>query len=127
MSAIKDLKVLIADDQKVVRRILRKAMDALGAKVAGEAVNGAEAVELYKKIKPDIMLLDMNMPVMTGDEALKAIIAEYPEAFIIMITSAADAETVENCIEAGAAGYILKDTHVEEIKEMLQEIWEEFN
>ncbi|MBF0117370.1 MAG: response regulator transcription factor [Desulfobacterales bacterium] len=126
MSEKKKLRILIADDEIHIRMMLKMAMISMGTEVVGEAKNGAEAIELFKKAKPDIMLLDVNMPIKTGDEVLKAIKSEFPDACIIMMTSVADSETVENCINLGAATYILKDTPLNEMKQMIKEAWDEF-
>ncbi len=126
MSEKKKLTVLIADDEAHIRLMLKTIMKSMNTDVVGEAKNGSEAVEIYKNQKPDISLFDINMPVMTGLDALQEIIKEYPDAFIIMMTSVANAETVEKCIECGASGYILKDTPLQEMKEMIKEAWKEY-
>lgn len=126
MSEKKKLTVLIADDEAHIRLMLKTIMKSMNTDVVGEAKNGSEAVEIYKNQKPDISLFDINMPVMTGLDALQEIIKEYPDAFIIMMTSVANAETVEKCIECGASGYILKDTAIPEMKEMIKEAWKEY-
>lgn len=72
--------------------MLKMALTTMGAEVVGEARNGAEAVALFSRTQPHITLLDVNMPVQTGDQALRAIRAEQPDAFVIMLTSVADNE-----------------------------------
>ncbi|MBF0226214.1 MAG: response regulator [Desulfobacterales bacterium] len=126
MSDQKKLKILIADDEPHIRLMLKTIITSMGAEIAGEAKNGAEAIEFYKKNLPNITLLDINMPVKTGVDALKEIKAEFPNALILMMTSVADMKTVEKCIELGAANYMLKDTPIPEIKNMIKETWAEY-
>jgi len=123
MSEKKKIRVGLADDELHIRMLMKKFFQSINCDIAGEAKNGQEAVELYRREKPDIMLLDINMPVMAGDEALKAIISEFPDAFVIMLTSLADVENVQNCLENGAANYIRKDTPLAELKEIIKETW----
>ncbi len=126
MSEKKKLRILIADDELHIRKMLGMTMASMGAEIVGEATNGDEAVELYRKTRPHIMLLDVNMPLKTGDEVLMEIKSEFPDAFIIMMTSVAHSETVQKCIDGGAATYILKDTSLAEMKSMIADAWKEF-
>ena len=116
-------RILLADDEIHLRMLMKKVMTSMNCEIVGEAKNGMEAVELYKKEKPDLLLLDINMPVKTGEEALKEIVEEFPDAFIIMLTSFADMESVENCLNLGASNYIRKDTPLDEIKKIIKETW----
>ncbi len=94
--------------------------------VVGEASNGQEAVELYRSLKPQLTLLDINMPGMDGKSALKAIKDVFPEAIIIMLSSLTDMDLVKECLEAGAANYISKNLSLKEIRRDLKETWDEF-
>ncbi len=116
-------RILLADDEIHLRMLMKKVMTSMNCEIVGEAKNGMEAIELYKKEKPDLLLLDINMPVKTGEEALKEIVKEFPDAFIIMLTSLADMESVENCLNLGASNYIRKDTPLDEIKKIIKETW----
>ncbi len=117
------IRVGLADDEIHIRMLMKKVFTSMGCEIVGEAKNGEEAVELYRREKPDIMLLDINMPVKTGDEALRDIVSEFPDAFVIMLTSQADVESVQKCLDAGAANYIRKDTPIAELKEIIKETW----
>jgi len=119
-------RVVIADDEGHSRMLIKAVMTSMKCEIAGEALNGREAVDLFKKEKPDLMLLDINMPLMTGREALKEIMDYYQDAFVIMLTSVADMESVEKCLDMGAATYILKGTPVQEIKSIIKETWQTF-
>ncbi len=110
------IKVLIADDHHVVRRgLLFFLKTQKDIEVIGEASNGKEAVELTKKLHPDIVLMDLVMPVMDGIQATKRIKNKFPETQILMLTSFSDRDHVIPAIEAGAAGYQLKDIEPDEL------------
>jgi len=123
MSEKRKIRVGLADDEIRIRMLMKKVFTSMGCEIAGEAKNGTEAVELYRLEKPDIMLLDINMPMKTGDEALRDIVSEFPDAFVIMLTSLADVESVQKCLDAGAVNYIRKDTPIAELKEIIKETW----
>jgi two-component system chemotaxis response regulator CheY len=124
---MKKPKVIIADDEAHCRMLMKAVLSSMNCEVVGEASNGMEAVSLYQKHKPHLMLLDINMPLKTGDEALQEILQEFPRAFIIMLTSVADMASVEKCIAIGAANYIRKDTPIEEIRRIIKETWQTFS
>ncbi|MFC0272165.1 response regulator [Metabacillus herbersteinensis] len=111
-----NIKVLIADDHHVVRRgllfFLKTQQDI---EVVGEAVNGEEAVELVKLLQPDVVLMDLSMPVMNGVEATKAIRKVNSDVKIIILTSFSDQDHVIPAIRAGASGYQLKDIEPDEL------------
>ncbi|MGE4498653.1 MAG: response regulator transcription factor, partial [Deferribacterales bacterium] len=88
--------------------------------------NGLEAVELCRQFKVDIVLLDINMPRQTGTESIKEIKELQPNALVIMLTSVADVETVDECIKNGAYNYIRKDTPIKEIRQIIVESWNSF-
>jgi len=119
-------RIVIADDEMHIRVLIRKALTSMNYTVVGEATNGNEAVDLFKKERPDLILLDINMPFKSGQEALQEIIAESPDTLAIMLTSVSDMESVEKCIVAGATGYIRKDTPLAEIKSMISEVWQTY-
>jgi two-component system chemotaxis response regulator CheY len=126
MAEGKKPRVLIAEDESHSRLLLKAILASMNCEVVGEATTGVEAIELFKQLKPHLLLLDINMPSKTGDEVLKEIMAEYPKAFVIIMTSVADLETIERCIELGAANYIRKDTPIEEIRQTIKETWHTF-
>jgi two-component system chemotaxis response regulator CheY len=105
---------------------MKAVLASLNCDVIGEAKTGVEAVELYKKLKPDLMLLDVNMPLKTGNEVLNEILSDFPKAFIIILTSVSDVGTITECLSLGAANYIRKDTPIAEIKAIIKETWSTF-
>jgi len=114
-------RVLLADDEMHIRMLLKTVINSIDCEVVAEASNGKEAVALFKEKRPDLVLLDINMPLQTGEEALKEIIEEFPSALVIMLTSVTDMESVERCIDAGACNYIRKDTPLVEMKAIVGE------
>ncbi|EKD26203.1 MAG: hypothetical protein ACD_79C01309G0004 [uncultured bacterium] len=120
-------KILIADDEEHIRKLIETiVVNMLHYEVVGKAFNGDDAIETYKRIKPDMVLLDINMPVKTGLDALKEIMAFDDNAFVVMLTSVADSGTVKECINLGANGYIRKDLPVMELGKLIRENWEEW-
>jgi DNA-binding NarL/FixJ family response regulator len=115
------IRVLIADDHKVVRRGLRLFLEFdSDIEIVGEATNGAEAVELARQLRPDVVLMDMVMPVMDGIRAIEAIRRESTEIEIIALTSVLDDGTVVGAVRAGAIGYLLKDTDDEGLRRAIR-------
>ncbi len=119
-------RVLLADDEIHIRALMKAMMKSINAEIIAEAANGQEAIDLFKEHKPDLMLLDINMPVKTGEETLKEVMKENPRAFVIMMTSLSDAESVEKCMNLGAANFIRKDTPIDKMKEIIKQTWQEF-
>lgn len=114
-------KVLVADDEMVMRMFILAILAKMNCEVVGQASNGNEAVHMFREKKPDLLLMDINMPQKTGEEALREIRAEFPEARVIMLTSVVESATVEHCLAEGAVGYIRKDSSVDEIKAIISD------
>jgi DNA-binding NarL/FixJ family response regulator len=107
--------VLLADDHRLLRESLQRALVEEGFDVVGQAANGAEAVELAAALAPDVVLLDVTMPVMGGVDAAAAIHASRFETRIVMLTMHADASVVADALRAGACGYLTKDSSTDDI------------
>ena len=106
-------RVLLADDHDVVRHGFRLVLGTQpDIEVVGEAANGREAIERARSLRPDLVLMDVTMPVMGGLEATRRIKAEMPEVCVLMFTSHEEPECLLEAIEAGAAGYVLKGAPV---------------
>ena len=110
------IRVLVVDDHGVVRQGLRMylALDP-ELEVVGEATNGAEALRLSHELEPDVVLMDLLMPVMDGISATAAIRRELPEVEVIALTSVLEDSAVFGAMRAGATGYLLKDTKAEDL------------
>lgn len=117
------LKVIVVDDHAAVRRNLRQLIELKGPYVVvGEGSNGAEAVERVEELAPDIVLMDMNMPVMTGAEATKVIKERHPHIKVLALTAFADMSHVSAMVKAGASGYLLKGGSAQELMDSLEAI-----
>lgn len=111
------IRILITDDHLVVRQGLRLFLsDDPEMEVVGEAADGAQAVKLAQELKPDIVLMDMLMPVMDGITATAQIRAALPDTEVIAITSVLEDSAVIGAVKAGAIGYLLKDADPEELR-----------
>lgn len=111
MSKTQSIKIMIVDDHPVVREGLsRIIVSESGMEVIAEAGTGAEALTLYRKLRPDIVLLDMRMPEMTGIQTIEAIRKEFTNARIIVLSTYDLEEDIYQSLQAGARGYILKDS-----------------
>jgi NarL family two-component system response regulator LiaR len=115
------IRVLLVDDHSVVRQGLKMFLDLdPELEVVGEAVNGAEGVEQAESLKPDVVLMDMLMPVMDGIQATAIIRKEMPDVEVIALTSVLDDSSVFGAVRAGAIGYLLKDTEAEELNRAIK-------
>lgn len=115
-------RILIADDAMFIRMMLRDMLTKGGYNVCGEAANGREAVELYKALKPDLVTLDITMPVLDGMGALKEIRAMDPNAKIVMCSAMGQKNFVMDAIRAGATDFIVKPFQPSIIFETLRRV-----
>lgn len=117
------IRLIIADDHRMfidgIKALLKNEKEI---KVTGEALNGVHLLRLLEKETPDVILMDINMPEMDGVEATKLITTKYPRVKIIMLSMHSTKEFVAGMIEAGAAGYILKNTGKKELVEAIQAV-----
>jgi two-component system, NarL family, response regulator LiaR len=115
------IRVLITDDHGVVRQGLRMFLSLdPDIQVVGEAQDGREALAMARELKPDVVLMDLLMPVMDGLESIKAIRTELPEVEVIALTSVLEGASVTGAIRAGAIGYLLKDTDAEGLHQAIR-------
>lgn len=107
---------MLADDHDLARRSLRDLLDSdVGLRVVGEATEGRTALRLARELEPDVVLMDVMMPELNGIEATRRLTAELPDVHVLAISMHADRRFVEAMLEAGAAGYLLKDHAAEEL------------
>jgi DNA-binding NarL/FixJ family response regulator len=118
-----EIRVLVVDDHPIVRRGLCAEIELSdGMKVAGEAEDGSEAVEMALRLNPNVILMDLILPMKSGVEAIKEIVDRNPQARILVLTSFCDDDLVYSAIQAGATGYILKERHPEEVLSAIRTI-----
>ncbi|WP_028843370.1 chemotaxis protein CheY [Pseudothermotoga elfii] len=115
-------RVLIVDDAAFMRMLLKDIITKAGYEVVGEASNGAEAVEKYRELKPDIVTMDITMPEMNGIEAIKKIREFAPDAKIIVCSAMGQQAMVVEAIQAGAKDFIVKPFQHSRVVEALQKI-----
>jgi two-component system chemotaxis response regulator CheY len=116
-----DLNALVVDDDDHVRTFLVVLMRKIVSGTIGEARNGREAIDYYSANRPQIVILDVNMPILDGMEALGRIREINPEAVVVMITSLAMRRVVESALQKGAANFIRKDTPRATMAEIINE------
>lgn len=115
------IRLLLADDHRLLRDGLRRSLTEEGFTVVGEAGDGDEAVTLAGRLRPDVVLMDVSMPICDGVEATRRIRLELPEVQVVMLTMHVDREVIADARLAGAAGYLVKDCSVDEIAETVRQ------
>ncbi len=117
------IQILIVDDHAMVRRGLKILLEQFpGIQVVGEAANGLQAIEFVARLLPDVVLMDLVMPVMDGLEAMKRMIAIRPDQRVLVLTASLDGETFIQAVKAGAQGYFAKDVEPEELVGAIQKV-----
>lgn len=116
----RSVRILIADDHSLFRDGLRSLLQSQGHEVVGEARNGRQAIELAKKLAPDLVLMDVSMPEMDGVAATRALTEQQAEVKVVMLTASEDNETLFDAIKAGAQGYLLKNLEADEFFTLLE-------
>lgn len=115
------IRVLLADDHGVIRDGLGRLISALdGVVLVGTAPDGAQAVEQAAALQPEVVLMDLDMPVMDGIEATRLITAAQPQIAVVVLTAFSDRHRIMSALEAGACGYLLKDVDADEVGEALR-------
>jgi two-component system, chemotaxis family, chemotaxis protein CheY len=116
-----DGSILLVDDEAHIRKFMSLLLRHLGVTRIFEAPNGQAALEVYKKEKPDLVMLDVNMPQMDGIETLRALKQLDPDCVVVMLTSLANRQTIDQAAALGAANYIRKDAPPEDIGRALSD------
>ncbi|HPH95897.1 MAG TPA: response regulator transcription factor [Anaerolineaceae bacterium] len=120
------IRVFIADDHPMMREALKAAIDdEMDMEVIGEASNGQEAVQGYQNIHPDVLIMDLFMPVKSGLEAIAEILALDPEARILAFTSSTEEEYISAAVQAGVLGYLFKDVHRSELLQAIRTVYQD--
>ena len=123
MTPVSRTTVLSADDHPLIRSGLEAVISSEpDLQMVAEAANGEEAIELYRKHRPDVVLMDLRMPIMDGLTATKAILAEFPDAKIVALTTYEGDEDIHRALTAGARGYLLKDMMRSELLNVIRTV-----
>jgi DNA-binding NarL/FixJ family response regulator len=122
-TALPMARVYLVDDQRLIRDGLRLLLELEeGIEVVGEAENGAAALEAYAALQPDVLLMDIRMPVMDGVEATRHLLERWPKARVIILTTFDDDAYIYDALRAGALGYLLKDISGPELAAAVREV-----
>jgi CheY-like chemotaxis protein len=115
-------KVLVVDDEAHIRKFVSRLVMSLGEPEILQASNGEEAIKVYEREKPVLVLLDVNMPRVDGIEALRRLKRLDPDCVVIMLTSLVNRQTVEECLQLGAVAYLRKDNPPDDMAARLRKI-----
>jgi DNA-binding NarL/FixJ family response regulator len=115
-------RLLLVDDHKLLRQGLRRAVEEAGFEVVGEAADGEEAVRLAIETQPNLVLMDVTMPVLDGIEATRRLRVSVPEARVVVLTMHGEEEVVDRALRAGAVAYLLKDCGTDQVSETLRAV-----
>ena len=122
MSKVRPIRVLIVDDHMMVRRGLATVFQVSpGIELVGQAQDGQEAIEFCETLQPDVVLMDLVMPGMTGPEATRAILQKWPSIKIVALTSFEEKDLVQDALHAGAISYLLKNIGAQELTNAVRE------
>ena len=123
MASASPIRILTVDDHPLIRAGLAAFLKTEpGIEVIAEAANGEEGIERYRDLRPDIVLMDLSMPVMDGLAATRAILDEFPDARVIVLTTYGGDEDIHRALEAGARGYLVKDMLVDEVMDAVRAV-----
>jgi DNA-binding NarL/FixJ family response regulator len=117
------IRIMVIDDQAVVRQGFVALINTVAdMEVIAEGINGQQAIDLYRQHKPDVTLIDLRMPVVSGVEAIATIRREFPDARLIVLTTYDGDEDIYRSLQAGAKGYLLKDVFFEELETAIRTV-----
>ena len=114
------IRLLLVDDHTMVRQSMRRSMESEGFDIVAEAGDGEEAVRLAAELTPDVVLMDVSMPVLNGVEATRLVRERSPSSQVVMLTMHADADMVRRALRAGAVGYLTKDCSIDEVAQAVR-------
>jgi DNA-binding NarL/FixJ family response regulator len=120
-AAFPPLRVLLVDDDPAFAELIDSVLSRAGIEVVAHAFDGAEGVELASRFEPDVIVMDIRMPVMDGLEATRKILETSPHASVLVVSSSKDREDVQRALQAGAIGYVPKDRAIKELAGRLEQ------
>jgi len=115
-------RLLLVDDHRLLRQGLRRAVEEAGFEVVGEAGDGEEAVRLASALRPDLVLMDVSMPVLDGIEATRRLRGSVPDTRVVILTMHGEESVIDRALRAGAAAYLLKDCSTDEVAATLKAV-----
>ncbi|MDO5155848.1 MAG: response regulator [Eubacteriales bacterium] len=115
-------KILIVDDSRTSRKILRGILENAGYEIVAEATNGQEGYDKYAELKPDVVTMDVTMPVLDGIEALKKIMGDYPDAKVIMVTAAGQKTKLVEAVQNGASEFVTKPFDPDQLRAIIEKV-----
>lgn len=114
--------ILIVDDSRTSRKILKGILEDEGYEIIGEATNGQEGYDRYVELQPDIVTMDVTMPVLDGIEALKKIKGDYPDSKVVMVTAAGQKTKMVEAVQSGASEFVTKPFDAEQLKIIIDKV-----
>ena len=121
-ASVKPIRLLVVDDHQLLRQSLRRAAEDAGLDVVGEAGDGEDALRVCALLQPDVILMDVTMPVLDGIEATRQVRQEHPQTQVVVLTMHADPDVVRRAIDAGASGYVVKDASIQEVLDAVRRV-----
>ena len=118
-------KILIVDDSMTSKKFLRTMLERAGCEIIGEASDGQEGIDKYKELKPDLVTMDITMPIKNGIEALEEIMAYDSNAKVVMVTAAGQNTNMVEALKLGAADFIQKPFEIDQIAAVIKKVLEE--
>lgn len=115
-------RVMIADDSDAIRLVLRDILSIGGHEIVAEAQNGAEAVEMFSQVNPDVLLLDLAMPKKDGLTVVKEVVGKHPDAKIILITASDNQNIINECLQYGVKSFISKPFDFDYVLKLIADI-----
>lgn len=115
-------KIMIVDDSRTSRKILRGILESAGHEIVAEATNGQEGYDKYVELKPDMVTMDVTMPVLDGIEALKKIKGDFPDSKVVMVTAAGQKTKMVEAVQNGADEFVSKPFDAEQLKKVIEKV-----
>lgn len=115
-------RILIADDHQLLRQALRRSLEDAGYEIVGEATDGGQAIAMASELTPDIVMMDVTMPVLDGVSATTQVVAAVPGVKVVMLTMHGEASLVVECLEAGACAFLTKDISMAEVVDTVNQV-----
>ncbi|WP_094607106.1 Chemotaxis protein CheY [Sporomusa silvacetica DSM 10669] len=115
-------RVLVCDDSAFMRMMIKKLLTDMGHEIVAEGGDGKQGVQLYRQFKPDLVTMDITMPIMDGIQAVKHIHEEDPVARIVMVTAIGQRSIISEALKAGASGFVIKPFDPEQVQETVNKV-----